>query len=117
MSTESAFLLRGVTKTFGSLPVLKEIDLRIDHGEHVALVGPSGAGKSTLIGLLNGSLYPTSGEVRTLGQDLGHLARRPERRCIKKLRLRLARKGVDQQMSKGLAGAEALVGRVGRLRL
>lgn len=74
MSTESAFLLRGVTKTFGTLHVLKEIDLRIDHGEHVALVGPSGAGKSTLIGLLNGSLYPTSGEVRTLGQDLGHLS-------------------------------------------
>ena len=74
MSTESAFLLRGVTKTFGNLHVLKEIDLRIDHGEHVALVGPSGAGKSTLIGLLNGSLYPTSGEVRTLGQNLGHLS-------------------------------------------
>ena len=74
MPTESAFLLRGVTKTFGNLHVLKEIDLRIDYGEHVALVGPSGAGKSTLIGLLNGSLFPTSGEVRTLGQDLGHLS-------------------------------------------
>ena len=74
MPTESAFLLRGVTKTFGNLHVLKGIDLRIDHGEHVALVGPSGAGKSTLIGLLNGSLFPTSGEVRTLGQNLGHLS-------------------------------------------
>lgn len=74
MSTESAFLLRGVNKTFGSLRVLKGIDLRIDHGEHVALVGPSGAGKSTLIGLLNGSLYPSSGEIRTLGQNLGHLS-------------------------------------------
>ena len=74
MPTESAFLLRGVTKTFGNLHVLKEVDLRIDHGEHVALVGPSGAGKSTLIGLLNGSLFPTSGEVRTLGQNLGHLS-------------------------------------------
>ena len=74
MPTESAFLLRGVTKTFGNLHVLNGIDLRIDHGEHVALVGPSGAGKSTLIGLLNGSLFPTSGEIRTLGQDLVHLS-------------------------------------------
>jgi phosphonate transport system ATP-binding protein len=74
LSTEAAFLLRGVTKVFGSLRVLTDIDLRIEYGEHVALVGPSGAGKTTLIGLLNGSLYPTYGEVRTLGRDLSCLS-------------------------------------------
>ncbi|HEV7390459.1 MAG TPA: ATP-binding cassette domain-containing protein, partial [Burkholderiales bacterium] len=40
---------------FGSAHVLTDVNLRIEYGEHVALVGPSGAGKSTLIGLLNGT--------------------------------------------------------------
>lgn len=71
---ESAFLLRGVTKVFGGHRVLTDINLRIDHGEHVVLVGPSGAGKSTLIGLLNGSLFPTYGEIRMLGQNLARLS-------------------------------------------
>jgi phosphonate transport system ATP-binding protein len=68
------FLVQNVTKAFGAMPVLTDISLRIEHGEHVALVGPSGAGKSTLIGLLNGTLYPTQGEVRTLGQNLTRLS-------------------------------------------
>ena len=70
----SIFLLRNVTKAFGNVSVLKDINLRIDSGEQVALVGSSGAGKSTLIGLLNGTLYPTQGEVCTLGQNLTRLS-------------------------------------------
>lgn len=68
------FVLRNVAKDFGSLPVLTDVDLRIDRGEHVALVGPSGAGKTTLIGLLNGTLSPTRGEVCILGQNLRRLS-------------------------------------------
>jgi phosphonate transport system ATP-binding protein len=68
------FLLRNVTKVFGSFPVLTDVNLRIERGEHVALVGPSGAGKSTLISLLNGTLYPTQGEVCMLGQNLTRLS-------------------------------------------
>jgi phosphonate transport system ATP-binding protein len=72
---EPVFVLRNVTKLFGSLAVLADINLRIERGEHVALVGPSGAGKTTLIGLLNGTLYPTHGEVCMLGQNLARLSR------------------------------------------
>jgi phosphonate transport system ATP-binding protein len=73
LPAKAIFLLRNVSKTFGSSSVLKDVNLQIDPGEQVALVGPSGAGKSTLIGLLNGTLYPTQGEIRTLGQNLTRL--------------------------------------------
>nr|CAA9237758.1 Phosphonate ABC transporter ATP-binding protein PhnC [uncultured Armatimonadetes bacterium] len=73
------FALRGVGKAFDGPAVLSDIDLCIRPGEQVALVGPSGAGKSTLIGLLNGTLQPTRGEVRVLGHDLSRLGSRARR--------------------------------------
>lgn len=81
MPAEPAFVLRNVTKVFGRIPVLTDIDLRIEPGEHIALVGPSGAGKTTLIGLLNGMLAPTQGEVHALGHNLARLSV-PARRKI-----------------------------------
>ena len=44
--------LEGITKSFGSLQVLKGIDLEINKGEIVSIVGPSGAGKTTLFRIL-----------------------------------------------------------------
>ena len=41
--------LEGITKSFGSLQVLKGIDLEINKGEIVSIIGPSGAGKTTLL--------------------------------------------------------------------
>ena len=43
--------LQGITKSFGTLQVLKGIDLMIEKGEVVSIVGPSGAGKTTLLRL------------------------------------------------------------------
>ena len=42
----------GITKSFGSLKVLKGIDLTVNDGEIVAIVGPSGAGKTTLLQII-----------------------------------------------------------------
>lgn len=44
--------LQGITKSFGTLQVLKGIDLRIEKGEVVSIVGPSGAGKTTLLQIM-----------------------------------------------------------------
>lgn len=55
--------LHGVTKSFGSLQVLKGIDLTITKGEVVSIVGPSGAGKTTLLQLMGTLDKPDSGNI------------------------------------------------------
>ncbi len=54
---------RGVSAGYGSMPVIREIDLRVDRGEVVALIGPNGAGKSTTLLTLAGELRPGAGDV------------------------------------------------------
>lgn len=62
--------MRGITKRFGQLEVLKGIDLDINKGEVVSIVGPSGAGKTTLLQIM-GTLYkPDSGSVSINGEDV-----------------------------------------------
>ena len=62
------FALRGVTFAYGphAEPVLRDLDLTVPEGDHLAIVGPSGIGKSTLAGLLCGLLAPNAGTI-TLG--------------------------------------------------
>jgi Cu-processing system ATP-binding protein len=57
----------GITKRFGSLDVLRGVDLDVLPGSVLGLVGPNGAGKTTLIKLLLGLAHPTSGEIRVDG--------------------------------------------------
>jgi lipoprotein-releasing system ATP-binding protein len=55
--------IKGVTKNFGALEVLKGIDLHINKGEVVSIVGPSGAGKTTLLQIMGTLDQPDNGEV------------------------------------------------------
>ena len=59
--------LEGITKSFGSLQVLKGIDLEINKGEIVSIVGPSGAGKSTLLQIMGTLDEPDAGVVQIDG--------------------------------------------------
>ncbi len=68
--------IRGIKKSFGSLQVLKGIDLHIDKGEIVSIVGPSGAGKTTLLQIIGTLDKPDSGTVSIDGTDTGALSGR-----------------------------------------
>ena len=62
--------LEGITKSFGSLQVLKGIDLQIEKGEVVSIVGPSGAGKTTLLQIMGTLDTPDAGCVQIGGTDV-----------------------------------------------
>ena len=55
--------VNGLTKSFGSLNVLKGVNMQVEKGEMVALMGPSGSGKSTLLNIIGGLLAGDTGEI------------------------------------------------------
>lgn len=65
--------LQGITKSFGSLQVLRGIDLTIERGEVVSIVGPSGAGKTTLLQIMGTLDKPDSGSIRLNGVEINRL--------------------------------------------
>ena len=66
--------IKGITKSFGQLQVLKGIDLHIDKGEIVSIVGPSGAGKTTLLQIIGTLDKPDTGQVIIEGIDVNRLS-------------------------------------------
>ena len=68
--TEPLVLLEGVNKHFGSLHVLRDINLSIERGEVVVVIGPSGSGKSTLCRAINRLETFESGSIRIDGQPM-----------------------------------------------
>jgi multiple sugar transport system ATP-binding protein len=65
--------IRDVRKAFGSVQIIKGVDIQIDDGEFVILVGPSGCGKSTLLRMIAGLENITSGEVSIGGRVVNHV--------------------------------------------
>jgi len=66
--------IKGITKSFGSLKVLKGIDLHIKKGEIVSIVGPSGAGKTTLLQIIGTLDKPNKGSITIDGVDVSTLS-------------------------------------------
>ena len=70
---------QGVTKFFGGLAAVSNVDFHVDRGEILGLIGPNGAGKTTLFNLVSAALPPSSGEIRFNGQKLNSL--KPHQIC------------------------------------
>jgi ABC-type branched-subunit amino acid transport system ATPase component len=62
-----------VTKSFGGLRVVDDLELHVDEGEVVSLIGPNGAGKTTAFNLITGIYPPDSGEILLDGQNIAGL--------------------------------------------
>jgi ABC-type branched-subunit amino acid transport system ATPase component len=63
-----------LTKYFGGLAAVSNLDLHVRKGEIFGLIGPNGAGKSTILNMIGGSLRPRSGQVVFEGEDVTKLA-------------------------------------------
>ena len=65
------FEARGLSKSFGSRPALKNINLTLYRGKIVGLLGPNGSGKTTLMKLTAGLIQPDAGEIHINGKPIG----------------------------------------------
>jgi branched-chain amino acid transport system ATP-binding protein len=80
---------KGVSKCYGALRALEEINVVIRAEEVVSVVGPNGAGKTTLVNLLTGLLTPTTGEVLFMGETIAGIGpvRLAERGLVRSFQL------------------------------
>jgi branched-chain amino acid transport system ATP-binding protein len=69
-----ALELREVRKQFGSVEIIRGVNLAVNKGERLAIIGPNGAGKSTLFNLISGRFGVSSGEISLNGQAIQRLA-------------------------------------------
>jgi len=69
-----ALTLENITKTYGGVHAVEDLNMRFVPGEVTALIGPNGAGKTTLFNLIGGQLRPDQGTVRYQGDELTGLA-------------------------------------------
>ncbi len=68
--TANALELRGVSKMFGALAALEDIDITVRPGERRAVLGSNGAGKTTLFNCITGDFPPSGGSIRFFGEDI-----------------------------------------------
>jgi branched-chain amino acid transport system ATP-binding protein len=74
--SENVLTVRGLTRRFGGVVAVGDVDLDIAPGERRAVLGPNGAGKSTLFNLIAGADSPTEGSIELFGSDVTRLGAR-----------------------------------------
>jgi branched-chain amino acid transport system ATP-binding protein len=70
MAERPLLQLSGVSKSFGGLACLSDLDLHVDEGEIVSVIGPNGAGKTTLFNVITGVYQPDEGEILLDGESI-----------------------------------------------
>jgi len=75
----AALAVLAVSRTFGGLTAVSNVNLALEPGERHAIIGPNGAGKTTLFNLIAGEISPSAGRIAVFGQDVTRLP--PERRA------------------------------------
>jgi ABC-type branched-subunit amino acid transport system ATPase component len=70
MAAKRLLELTGVSKSFGGLACISDLDLHVDEGEIVSVIGPNGAGKTTLFNVITGVYRPDEGEILLDGKSL-----------------------------------------------
>jgi branched-chain amino acid transport system ATP-binding protein len=100
--SRSAIRLRGLSRRFGGITAVRDVDLDVAHGERRAVLGPNGAGKTTLFNLVAGDFPPSTGTVELLGEDVTRLP--PHRRAHRGL----ARTYQRSNLFAGLTARETL---------
>jgi len=112
----AALEVKGVSKSFGGVPVLRDVSLTVGEGEFVSLIGPSGSGKSTLFSVIGGLERPQAGSVAMNGRDVtgerGRIAYMPQqpsllpwRTVAANIELALGIAGIGRKEARALAGA------------
>lgn len=109
-----ALSIDGITKAYGTVRAVSEINLRIAPGERVALIGASGSGKSTLIRLSSGLLTADDGEVKIFGDAIqrGGRLTKNARRIRRRIGLIFQKFNLVNRLS---VTANVLVGALGRV--
>jgi branched-chain amino acid transport system ATP-binding protein len=74
---EPLLAISGVSKRFGGVRALEDIDVTVGRGEIVSIIGPNGAGKTTLLNIISGLYRPNGGSIRLEGRDI--TGQRPSR--------------------------------------
>ena len=70
MSGETVLSMRGVTKRFGGVQALTEVDIDVQRGDILGVIGPNGSGKTTLVNCITGFVRPDQGQVIFQGRDI-----------------------------------------------
>lgn len=65
--------VQNISSQYGSIIVLKEVSIKVNEGEMVAVIGPNGAGKTTLLKTISGFVRPSSGKVIFFDNEITHL--------------------------------------------